>query len=745
MVINTIIAILLACATSAIVAPLMIKFAFKVGAVDVPKDERKIHSKPMPRIGGLSFIFGFFVAIIFSLLTVEFDTSVNLFGFFVGAGIAAAVGFLDDIYHIKPWQKLLGQVVAAILVIISGLRICYINIPFFSTIYGLNDALSVIITFFWIIGVTNALNLIDGLDGLATGVSAIATLALTIVFILNGSGELPIIITAALLGGLIGFLPYNFNPAKTFMGDTGSNFLGFTLATVSMIGMAKTYTLMAIIIPVVILGLPIFDTLFAICRRVLHHKSIMEADRGHVHHKLIDAGLSQKQAVLVLYGVTALLGILAVIILESNVWKVIVLIAILAILSVIGTRSANDILVHLDNGKKRSVVATEKRNDEKKDKIKVMLVFGTRPEAIKMCPLALKLREYSNIETIVCVTAQHRQMLDQVLDAFKIKPEYDLNVMKDKQTLTHITAEVLERLCEVIQKEKPDIVLVHGDTTTTFSAALAAFYNKVKVGHVEAGLRTYDKYSPYPEEMNRQLVTKIADLYFAPTKNNKNNLLRELVDESLIYTTGNTVIDALKTTVKEDYKFTHPVLSKIDFNKKVIFMTAHRRENLGEPLQNICNAVKEIAKKNKDVVVVYPVHLNPAVQDVATKTLGEVKNVHLIEPLDVITTHNLMNKSYMVLTDSGGIQEEAPSLGKPVLVLRTETERPEAVTAGTVKIVGTDKNVIIEETQKLLSDKEEYKKMSKAMNPYGDGNSCERIAEGIMYYFGMKEDRPKDM
>ena len=745
MVINTIIAILLACATSAIVAPLMIKFAFKVGAVDVPKDERKIHSKPMPRIGGLSFIFGFFVAIIFSLLTVEFDTSVNLFGFFVGAGIVAAVGFLDDIYHIKPWQKLLGQVIAAILVIVSGLRICYINIPFFSTIYGLNDALSVIITFFWIIGVTNALNLIDGLDGLATGVSAITTLALTIVFMLNGSGELPIIITAALLGGLLGFLPYNFNPAKTFMGDTGSNFLGFTLATVSMIGMAKTYTVMAIIIPVVILGLPIFDTLFAIIRRITHHKSIMEADRGHVHHRLIDAGLSQKQAVLVLYGVTALLGILAVIILESNVWKVIVLMAILAILSVIGTRSANDILVHLDNGKKRNVVVTEKRNEEKKDKIKVMLVFGTRPEAIKMCPLALKLREHSNIETIVCVTAQHRQMLDQVLDAFKIKPEYDLNVMKDKQTLTHITAEVLERLCEVIQKEKPDIVLVHGDTTTTFSAALAAFYNKVKVGHVEAGLRTYDKYSPYPEEMNRQLVTKIADLYFAPTQNNKNNLLRELVDENLIYTTGNTVIDALKTTVREDYKFTHPVLSKIDFNKKVIFMTAHRRENLGEPLQNICNAVKEIAKKNKDVVVVYPVHLNPAVQDVATKTLGEVKNVHLIEPLDVITTHNLINKSYMVLTDSGGIQEEAPSLGKPVLVLRSETERPEAVTAGTVKIVGTDKKVIIEETQKLLDDKEEYKKMSRALNPYGDGNSCERIVEGIMYYFGMKEDRPKDM
>lgn len=744
MIINTMIAFILAAITSMIVAPLMIKFAFKVGAVDVPKDERKIHSKPMPRIGGLSFIIGFFVAIIFSLLTVKVDTSINLVGFFIGSAIVAAVGFIDDIYHIKPWQKLLGQVIAAILVIISGLRICYINIPFI-TLYGLNDVLSILITFFWIIGVTNALNLIDGLDGLATGVSAIATLALTIVFALNGSGELPLLITVALLGGLVGFLPYNFNPAKTFMGDTGSNFLGFTLATVSMIGMAKTYTLMTIVVPVVILGLPIFDTLFAICRRLLHHKSIMEADRGHIHHKLIDAGLSQKQAVLILYGVTALLGILAVIILESNFWKVLVLMAILAILSVIGIRNANDVLVYLDNGKKRKVVVMDKRNAEKKEKIKVMLVFGTRPEAIKMCPLALKLRERENIETIVCVTAQHRQMLDQVLDAFKIKPEYDLNVMKDKQTLTHITAEVLERLCEVIQKEKPDIVLVHGDTTTTFSAALAAFYNRVKVGHVEAGLRTYDKYSPYPEEMNRQLVTKIADLYFAPTINNKNNLLRELVDESLIYTTGNTVIDALKTTVKDDYKFTHPVLSKLDFNKKIIFMTAHRRENLGEPLQNICNAVKEIAKKNKDVIVVYPVHLNPAVQDVATKTLGEVKNVHLIEPLDVITTHNLINRSYMVLTDSGGIQEEAPSLGKPVLVLRTETERPEAVAAGTVKIVGTDKNVIIEEAQKLLDDKEEYKKMSRALNPYGDGNSCDRIVDGIMYYFGMTEEKPKDM
>lgn len=744
MFINMLIAFFLAAITSAIVAPISIKLAHKIGAIDVPKDERKIHSKAMPRMGGLSFIIGFFVSIIYSLATTDIAATTSLWGVFIGLALVASIGFLDDVYHLKAWHKLLVQVIAAILVIISGLRICYINVPFLS-MYGLNDVLSIIITFCWIIGVTNALNLIDGLDGLASGVSAISTLSLTVVFILNGAGELPILLAVALLGGLIGFLPFNFNPAKTFMGDIGSNFLGFLLATVSMLGMAKTYALMTIIVPVVILGLPIFDTMFAICRRLLHHKSIMQADRGHIHHRLIDAGLSQKQAVLILYGVTALLGILSVIILESSTWKIIILIAILAILSIIGSRSVNDIIVYIAGGKRRNTVVMEKRNVEKKDKIKVMVVFGTRPEAIKMCPLILKLRETPNVETVVCVTAQHRQMLDQVLNAFDIKPEYDLNIMKDKQTLAHITSGILEKLYDVLQETKPDIVLVHGDTSTTFSAALAAFYTKTKVGHVEAGLRTYDKYSPYPEEMNRQLVTNLADIYFAPTENNKVNLLRELVPDNLIYTTGNTVIDALKTTVKDNYKFTHPVLSKIDFDKKVIFMTAHRRENLGEPLQNICNAVKEIAKKNKDIEIVYPVHLNPAVQDVAAKILGEVKNVHLIEPLDVVTTHNLINKSYMVLTDSGGIQEEAPSLGKPVLVLRGETERPEAVAAGTVKIVGTDKQVIIDETMKLLKDKEEYKKMSRATNPYGDGNACERIVNGIMYYFGMIDERPEDL
>ena len=740
MVINSIIAFVLAAITSAIFAPISIKLAFRVGAIDVPKDERKVHAKPMPRIGGISFILAFFIAVLFILLTSDIKDMPNLFGFFIGAGIVASVGFIDDTNNLKPWIKFLGQSIGAICVILSGLRICYINIPFL-VVYGLNDVLSIIITYFWLVGVTNAVNLIDGLDGLATGVSAIATLSLLVIFILNGASEISIILVCALLGGLIGFLPYNFNPAKTFMGDAGSNFLGFVLATLSMIGMAKTYTVMTIVLPVVILGLPIFDTLFAICRRLLQHKSIMSPDRGHIHHRLIDAGLSQKQAVIILYSVTALLGIFAVIILESEISKILALGMILALLAILGSRN-------LIGGYTKINEASEEEKEKamiKGDKLKVMMVFGTRPEAIKMCPLALKLKENKDIETVVCVTAQHRQMLDQVLEAFNIKPEYDLNIMKDCQTLTHITAKVLEGLTEVFNKENPDIVLVHGDTTTTFAASLAAFYSKIRIGHVEAGLRTYDKYSPFPEEMNRKLVTGMADLYFAPTENNKNNLLKELIKNEDIYITGNTVIDALKTTVKEEYKFEHEVLSKIDFSKKVIFMTAHRRENLGEPLRNICMAVKEIAQNDENIEVVYPVHLNPKVQETAKEILGNIKNVHLIEPLDVITTHNLINRSYMVLTDSGGIQEEAPSLGKPVLVLRKETERPEAVTAGTVKIVGTDKELIVKQATKLLNEKEEYEKMSKAANPYGDGLASERIVEAIKYYFGISNDRPKDM
>ncbi len=376
-------------------------------------------------------------------------------------------------------------------------------------------------------------------------------------------------------------------------------------------------------------------------------------------------------------------------------------------------------------------------------KIKVMTVFGTRPEAIKMAPLAIELKKYDEIESIVCVTAQHREMLDQVLELFELTPDYDLDIMKTRQTLIGITTRILEGLDEVIKKEQPDIVLVHGDTSTSFVAGLAAFYNQVRVGHVEAGLRTYDKYSPFPEEMNRQLTGRIADLHFSPTQQNRLNLIKENIDDNTIYITGNTVIDALKTTVKNNYKFKDEALNSIDFeNKRVIIVTAHRRENLGKPLENICNALKRVVESYDDVEIVYPVHLNPAVRETAFGILGDVKGAHLIDPLDVEDLHNAMAKSFMVMTDSGGIQEEAPALAKPVLVLRRETERPEAVAAGTVKIAGVDEDVIFNLAKELLDSKEAYNKMAQSANPYGDGDASRRIVEAILYYFEKRSQKP---
>ena len=379
-------------------------------------------------------------------------------------------------------------------------------------------------------------------------------------------------------------------------------------------------------------------------------------------------------------------------------------------------------------------------------KLKVMTVFGTRPEAIKMAPLVLELNKRSNmIESIVCVTAQHREMLDQVLDIFGITPDYDLDIMKSRQTLVGITTRVLEGLDGVIKEAKPDIILVHGDTTTSFVGALAGFYNQTAVGHVEAGLRTYDKYSPFPEEMNRQLTGRIAELHFSPTLQNKKNLLRENVLEDRIFITGNTVIDALKTTVRDDYVFENEVLNGIDFgHRRVIVVTAHRRENLGKPLEDICTALKAIVTKYPDTEIVYPVHLNPAVRETVFGILADTDRVHLIDPIDVCELHNAIERSFMVMTDSGGIQEEAPALAKPVLVLRRETERPEAVAAGTVKLAGVDKDTIISMAGELLENEAEYKKMAHAANPYGDGNASKRTVDAILYHFGMIKNRPED-
>ena len=357
---------------------------------------------------------------------------------------------------------------------------------------------------------------------------------------------------------------------------------------------------------------------------------------------------------------------------------------------------------------------------------KIMLVFGTRPEAIKMCPLVNELKKREELQTVVCVTGQHRQMLDMVLEAFDVTPDYDLSIMKDKQTLFDVTTNILNTIKEVLEKEKPDVVLVHGDTSTTFVTALACFYLQIPVGHVEAGLRTYNIYSPYPEEFNRQAVSIISKFNFAPTELSKQNLLKEGKKQDSIYVTGNTAIDALKTTVRKNY--TNPELEWAN-GSRLIMITAHRRENLGEPMRHMFKAIRRVMDEHPDVKAIYPIHMNPAVREIANEYLGDDDRIHIIEPLDVLDFHNFLSRSYLILTDSGGIQEEAPSLGKPVLVMRDTTERPEGIAAGTLKLVGTEEKTIYREFSRLLSDKDEYEAMSKASNPYGDGHACERIAD----------------
>ena len=376
-------------------------------------------------------------------------------------------------------------------------------------------------------------------------------------------------------------------------------------------------------------------------------------------------------------------------------------------------------------------------------KIKVMMVFGTRPEAIKMAPLVLKLKADERFDEVTVVTAQHREMLDQVLEIFNIKPDYDFNIMKKNQSLEGITSKVMLKLADVITKEQPDIVLVHGDTTTSFAASLASFYQQRPIGHVEAGLRTWNKYSPFPEEMNRQMTDDLADIYFAPTKLSKENLLSEHHQADSIFITGNTAIDALQETVKDDYH--HKVLDLIEPNHRVILVTMHRRENQGEPMRRVFKVMKEVVDSHDDVEIIYPVHMSPKVQEVAHEILGNDPRIHLIAPLDVVDFHNLAKRSYFIMTDSGGVQEEAPALNKPVLVLRDTTERPEGVKAGTLKLVGTQVDDVRAAMLQLLEDKSAYDQMANAKNPYGDGHASDRIMDAIAYYFSDKKgQRPKD-
>lgn len=377
-------------------------------------------------------------------------------------------------------------------------------------------------------------------------------------------------------------------------------------------------------------------------------------------------------------------------------------------------------------------------------RIKVMSVFGTRPEAIKMAPLVQALAAREGFESLCCLTGQHREMLDSVMEIFGLRADYDLNIMQKQQTLSSITTRALLGMETVLEEAKPDLVLVHGDTSTTFAGALAAFYHKIPVGHVEAGLRTYDKYSPFPEEMNRTLVGDIAALHFSPTAANAENLRKEAV-RGEIFVTGNTVIDAMRTTVRDDFRFSDPALNALDFeNRRVIVLTCHRRENYGQPMHDILRAVRHVVQTHPDVEVVYPVHLSPAVRACAQEELGGVPGVHLIDPIDVEQMHNLMARCHFVMTDSGGLQEEAPALGKPVLVLRRETERPEAVAAGTVRLAGVEYDAVVRHACELFEQPETYRRMAQAVNPYGDGNACARIADAIAWHFGLQNEKPAD-
>jgi len=519
LIVKVLLALCAAIVMSFAATPVVKSLATRVGAVDVPRDNRRMHDHPIPRLGGLAIFLGFILAVLLFA-----DVNKQIRGILLGCVVIVIVGAIDDTVPLKWWVKLLGQFVAAGIAVWHEVVITVFSNPiiFSDTHYLMLGGLAIPITIFWIVAVTNSVNLIDGLDGLAVGVSGICSFTMLVIAILVSEGNVAIVM-AALAGGCIGFIPYNHNPAKIFAGDTGALLLGYVLSTMSVLGMFKTYAIVSFVVPFLVMALPLFDTTMAFTRRILKGQNPMKPDRGHIHHKLIDLGLNQKQAVAILYCVSTVLGLSAVVLTTGGLMKAAIVLASFAVAAVIGvfifktTRRENNARKAMYDKEHGSLKA-------KGDKIRVMSVFGTRPEAIKMAPLVIELGNYEEIESICCVTAQHREMLDSVMDVFDIKADYDLDIMEASQTLSTITSKALIGLEKVFKEAKPDIVLVHGDTTTTFSAALAAFYAGVSVGHVEAGLRTNDKFSPYPEEMNRKLVGDIADLNFCPTSGNKDNL-----------------------------------------------------------------------------------------------------------------------------------------------------------------------------------------------------------------------------
>lgn len=711
-----------------LLTPFAARLAVRIGAVDVPDGVRKIHTRTTPYGGGIAMFVAFLLTFCVSVFHYDLEINGKLISLVAASVIMLLIGLFDDIRPIDAKYKFLVQIGAASVLYVAGYRISHIS--GFSGMINF-DYWSIPITLFWITGVTNTINLIDGLDGLAAGIAAIASTTIFVISFITGNTDAALF-AAILAGACVGFLPRNLNNrTKVFMGDAGAYFVGMILAIISMEGGLKSATFLTVVAPVLAVGIPIFDTAFAILRRLFNGKPIGQPDRGHLHHRLVDIGISHKKTVLALYFINVVFGMGAVAIINGDLAygaMFFVIAFILVLIPSFRTPSSNNATSDIVLSKIR----------KKSDKPRVLAVFGTRPEVIKMAPLILQMKKSDAVETLVCVTGQHREQMDQMLDVFQLIPDVDLNLMKKGQTLAEITSRTVRSVDRVIAEVRPDLVLVHGDPSASFAAALSAFYRQVPIGHVEAGLRSGNIHSPFPEEYNRRSTGLIADLHFAATEANKNFLLSEGVDADKIFVTGNTAIDAVFSVLDESYRFEEEKLAALDFTKKIIVMTAHRRENLGERMRAIFTAVRRIADEFEDVHIVYAVHLNPLIQDLAHELLSEHERISLLKPLGYRDMCNLMARSYMVVTDSGGLQEEAPALGKPVVLMRTETERQEAIEAGTVVLAGVEEESVYQNIRRILTDEEVYKGMATAKNPYGDGHTSEYISAIIEDYFKNK-------
>ncbi len=716
-----------------ILTPPSAKFAKRIGAIDVPDGVRKFHGRNIPYGGGLAMFSAFFISLVLAHFTHGFAEGIyrgKLIGIFLASLLMLVVGLMDDVKPIRARTKFLFQIVAALILVAFGYRINYIT--------GLNgfinfDFWAIPITILWIVGITNTLNLIDGLDGLAAGIAAIAcTTIFVISFITGNTGSA--LLAAILAGSCVGFLPQNFNPAKVFMGDAGSYFIGIVISVISMEGGLKSATFLTIIVPILAIGIPIFDTAFAIIRRTISGKPIGEPDRGHIHHRFLDFGFGQRRAVVTMYFINAVFGMGAVSFINGD-WPYGIMFFVVAFFMMI-LPSFNRVQgAYAKEEKKAEINKIRYQNvPEKGSRPRVLTVFGTRPEVIKMAPLIQELKKHDELETLVCVTGQHREQLDQMLEVFDIKPEVDLNLMKQGQTLAEVTYRTVRSVDDVLVRLEPDLVMVHGDPSASFASALAAFYRNIPIAHVEAGLRSGNIYSPFPEEYNRRSTGLIADLHFAATQQNKEFLLAEGTNEEKIYVVGNTAIDAVFSVIDDSYQFENKDLQALDFNKRVVVMTAHRRENLGDRMRQIFRAVRHLADEYEDVVFVYAVHLNPRIREIVDEVLVGHSRIKLLPPLGYRDMCNLMKRSYMVLTDSGGLQEEAPALGKPVVLVRTETERGEAIEAGTVALAGVEEEKVYSTVKNILDNEEVYQSMASAINPYGDGHTSEKIADIVCEY-----------